>query len=628
MASIASALFSCLLLDLAPYLSAADKGRALRFRSGEGLSIPADTTGPQYAAYALLRSSFKKFRDEVDQAKTAAAAYQLFMDANNACGAWEPCESELGPYDEVVIGEFRMALWRFFNLEGYDLLDTQGILAGVDFGPGSAPGAVEKDFASKIGASRLTASSPYLIKLFEAWVDRHSARVDCELARYLLIGPPEVVHAVKIAAVPKTREVARLVKSEPLLNMLFQKGIQKVMEERLRQYYGIDFSTQPSFNAELARIGSIDGSYSTIDLKSASDYISVQMCREFLPPSIFRWLERTRSEMAYIPVDGEDHCVKLSMMATMGNAWCFPLQTIIFACAVEAAYKSIGLPFARKAQCWVRYKAEDASWEVLKEPGTWGVFGDDIVVRKEAYPTVIRLLKYLGGKPNLDKSFNEGNFRESCGSDWLNGYNVRGVYIKSLVTPQSRAVAYNRLSAWASRTGIKLGTTLSYLRQVCRSDRAPTVPVWENDDAGVKLPYVDCPGTQVLQDRESEVGPHCLLPVDGPLPYGLGKIERWRSWRNIPGSILYKAWRPVKEGYSVYDEDASGQDGRINPFGLYLAFLHGRVRGGFVSTRREDEEPTAYRVVKEVAPGWDYLPSWKAHEYGSMERWMRFGQPS
>lgn len=625
MALCSRALYNALLLDIAPYLSLEDKRRALRLNFGECLPIPPDARGRAYAGYALLRSVFKKFQDEVKLEATALPAYTNFIEANNACSEWEPSESNLGPYDEVLIGEFRKSVWNFFTRNGFDLLDVEGIMSKVDFGPGSSPGCTYNDFASKIGTSSLGASNPYLIRLFEAWVSHHPARVDCELARYLQRGAPEVIRSVLLTAVPKTTEIARLVKPEPPLNMFFQKGIQAVMEERLCEHFGIDLSTQPLFNAELARIGSLDGSYGTIDLKQASDYLSHRLCSRFIPQGSLRWLERTRSDLVTLPWCGREITIPLAMMATMGNAWCFPLQTVIFCCVVEAAYRSLGLPFDRIHRTWVRYDDQRHAWETQVEPGSWGVFGDDIVVRRDAYDTVIRLLTYLGFKPNLDKSFNEGRFRESCGSDWLDGFNVRGVYIKTLKTPQSRASAFNRLSAWSSRTGIKLPMTLLVLRAACKDDKAPVVPVWENEDAGVKLPFSLAPSAQVLEDREPAVGPHCKLPVDGPPRERQETIYGARAWVNTPDAVLYKAWQPVQEGYYASDEKGEGY-GNVNPFAVYLAFLSGRVRNGFVSYRTRDEF-TSYRVVKRVASCWDYMPDWKIREYGSLDAWKGALEP-
>lgn len=79
MAIYSRALFDALLLDLAPYLSPADKGRALRLKFGERLPVPPGTSGRSFAAYALLNSVFKKFEDEVDLELTAAPAYMAFI---------------------------------------------------------------------------------------------------------------------------------------------------------------------------------------------------------------------------------------------------------------------------------------------------------------------------------------------------------------------------------------------------------------------------------------------------------------------------------------------------------------------------------------------------------------------
>jgi hypothetical protein len=52
------------------------------------------------------------------------------------------------------------------------------------------------------------------------------------------------------------------------------------------------------------------------------------------------------------------------------------------------------------------------------------VYGDDIVVRKSIAREVITLLAKVGFKTNARKTFVEGPFRESCGSNWYKGEDV------------------------------------------------------------------------------------------------------------------------------------------------------------------------------------------------------------
>lgn len=200
----------------------------------------------------------------------------------------------------------------------------------------------------------------------------------------------------KISFVPKTAKTHRAIAVEPLLNGLIQKGADEVMRKRLLRV-GIDLSDQ-SKNQKLAREGSFDSddSYVTIDLSSASDSISIGLVRNVLPPDWFYFLNSIRSpgyELAGRSYTYHKFC-------SMGNGFCFPLETLLFAACCHA----VG----------------------CGKPGTdYSVYGDDIIVRKRYAGDVLRLLRALGFSPNANKTFITGPFRESCGSDWFGGVDVR-----------------------------------------------------------------------------------------------------------------------------------------------------------------------------------------------------------
>jgi hypothetical protein len=155
------------------------------------------------------------------------------------------------------------------------------------------------------------------------------------------------------------------------------------------------------------------------------------------------------------------------MISTMGNGFTFPLQTIIFASAVRAVYQMMGLDsFCPRTQ--------------------FGVFGDDIIVKKEAYAFLIRSLSKLGFKVNDDKSFNTGPFRESCGYDWYNGHFVRGVYIRSLETASDVYSAINRLNRWSALSGVRLSNTVKILLAKVKTLE---IPFSEAIDGGIQVPF-------------------------------------------------------------------------------------------------------------------------------------------
>lgn len=570
------------------------------------------------AAAALLRSAPKKFQGELKevvvhnsvsttrQKLADEAAFELFFAANDECSRWSLKLEHAGPYDEVILGELRSTLWDFFNPHGEPLLSLAAIERYADFGPGSAPGLKGRtSFAEKLGGSVLNASSPLIIDLYHQWVGSHRTRLDCEITRALLLGGPEVMEACSITPVPKNAKISRLVKPEPLLNMFFQKGIQHLMEQRLKTFFGIDLSEQDGINAELARIGSLGGGFCTIDLSSASDYIAHKLCAWMLPRSVLNWLNLFRSKYAVAGVGGDK--IELHMMATMGNAFCFPLQTIFFASVVAAVYKALGIPLRKSTNEPVYEFSRNGTGEVIsisrsKAPVNFGVFGDDIVVVDEAFDSVTRVLRLLGQHPNMEKSFGprDGCFRESCGSDWYAGVNIRGVYVKNLDTMQDFYVLINSLVSWSARTGIKLPLTVEWLLdQVKRVE----VPPWENPDAGIRLPLASVKTPDVLRAAKKP------------------DTEKWLRRPNYQGSYVYKAYCARARGNDVSSEVAAESNGYLNPSALLIAASRGVIRGGRVIERTE--KSPLYRLRWRVAPSWDHVPS--GDERKSFEQaWYKF----
>lgn len=576
---IMPALWSVLLDDLSDHFTGGLQGFVIDVDHRTCLE-PVGCSVQQFAAAALLRSIPKKFQGDIDKVSADNAAFALFSEFNARAASWTPDVSCLGPYDEVVLGEIKKTIWDFFNPSGFPLIDFASIEAYSDFGPGTSPGARECSFLDKIGHSELTASSKLVIDLFDQWLRASPARVDCEITRLLACGNPKIIRAVKITPVEKTAKISRLVKPEPLLNMFFQKGIQRLMENRLQEFFGIDLASQPSVNSELARLGSIDKRFCTLDLKSASDCISMNLCSYLLPRNLLTWLKVFRSEEA--DIGGE--IVPLHMMATMGNAFCFPLQTIIFACIVKGVYDALGIPFKRKSY-EVAFRTDPLTHEVVRLDSefklpNWGVFGDDIVVDWEAFDTIKRVLRFYGFVPNMEKSFGryDGGFRESCGADYLNGTNVRGVYVSRLDTDQDWYVLINNLTNWSARTGILLKRTLDFCLQFVQRCE---VPPWENPDSGIRMP-LDCVRTQSVY-RASR--PH-------------------KNGSHYQGSYLYKRWVPRDKSFDVSDEVAALANGYWNSSAIFQAALKGVLRGGRVSIRMWE---TPYRKRVGVAPCWDYM---------------------
>jgi hypothetical protein len=206
-----------------------------------------------------------------------------------------------------------------------------------------------------------------------------------------------VVTSNKLGFVLKTAKTHRSIAVEPLLNGYVQKGIDQVLRKKLLNV-GLDLSDQ-SLNQRLAREGSLNdsqGGFVTIDLRGASNSVALSPVKYLYPPDWFDLLDRTRSH--YLSWKGTER--RYNMLCSMGNGFCFPIETITFAAICFA--------------CGCGTPGKDFS-----------VYGDDIIVRQEFAPKVLEVLKHYGFDTNVEKTFLKGPFRESCGSDWFNGEDVR-----------------------------------------------------------------------------------------------------------------------------------------------------------------------------------------------------------
>jgi hypothetical protein len=107
----------------------------------------------------------------------------------------------------------------------------------------------------------------------------------------------------------------------------------------------------------------------------------------------------------------------------MGNGFTFELETIIFMAIARVAARVNGVGTDRVRS-----------------------YGDDIVCPKPALQTLLEGLSLCGFSVNSEKSFWDGPFRESCGSDFHNGVNIRPYsHKKELKDVKALYILHNRL---------------------------------------------------------------------------------------------------------------------------------------------------------------------------------------
>jgi len=489
--------------------------------------------------------------------ETKAKALSKFLAVNSDCEKWELEFSRFG--DDILVGEFCRLISEFWHLPSFTPLvesDREVLERGL-IGPGASIGSPGGDFYTKFFSSRLSSTKRVLYDEYRRYIRGFPEWSNAESIRLLQEGEPEYVDSNRLSFVPKNDDTSRSICTEPVLNMYFQLGLKEILQSRLRDLWGINLEVQQFKNRELARKGSIDGSFATIDLSSASDSISLRMLRRLFPRDFCARLERYRCPKSKLP-DGR--LVELHMISTMGNGSTFPLQTIIFSAVVLSAMRVDGLapifPFGR-------YE------------GNFGVNGDDIVVPSRIAAKVLRLLQLLGFTSNKDKTFVEGPFKESCGGDYYHGLPIRGVYIKRLQGPQDYYAVINQLNLFSTRTGLLLPKTVQWL---LKRVRFLPVPRWEKDDSGIRLPF--CVAKRYVRDTD------------------LGSI-RYFSWEPDPPPCI----SILPDGKLVVPD--SFKPRRFNLSGLIISLLQGSVNSHSISLI---PKRVRYRRKPQVALNWDHPP--------------------
>ncbi len=524
-----------------------------------------DQTVQNVASGRLLDSFFKKLKDDPDPLFEANALGK-FISINNRMKDFKiDLNTSL---DEMLFGSLSAFLTDFFDQamdSGRSWWTLNECFRHGRPGPGASIKAQGTDFYSKMFSSPLSTTDYGLFRHYAEATKTVPLWESAEFNRNSVWGHI-VVPGNRLSFVPKTRLIARTICTEPNLNMFYQLGLGSMIEAELRIRYNIRFSEQPDHNRRFAEQGSIDQSYCTIDLSSASDTINWELLKKLIrTKSVIGLIERLRSPRAEMP---NGALLDLHMVSTMGNGFTFPLQTLLFTGVVSVVMQSFGFKPSNTARL-----------------RNFGVFGDDIILPNFMFERATHFLQLLGFEVNRDKSFNKGAFRESCGSDFFNGRNVRGVYVRTLLTQQARYSLINRLNRWSAVHHIWLPRTVGYLR---RSVKLNFIPQYEQDDAGIQVPLFVA------------------------LPF----IHRDRNW-----SFVYLRYVPRMKYLRVGDEKVvvprRGKRRAFNYEGLRLTFLQGSLRDHRIGVRQDDLN---YVYKAGIAPTWDYIPIERYPNLGAGER--------
>ena len=271
-----------------------------------------------------------------------------------------------------------------------------------DWGPGASTLIKRRDaspvkkFQLEVGITR----DLYNLVPWEALVDAYPL-----WASHLpLAGFPAFQVGNKVVTVPKDSTANRVIAIEPGINLWFQKSVGDMIGRRLRRC-GVDLRYQ-SRNQKLAREGSKSNLLATVDLSSASDSISCAVVEELLPPRWFHLMDACRSHYG-------THNAQTRLwnkFSSMGNGFTFQLESLIFYAVASCCAEYLHIPI------------QDVS-----------AYGDDVILPSACYELFSEMMKFYGFLINEKKSFFNSPFRESCGSHFFSGVDVKPIYLKSSV---------------------------------------------------------------------------------------------------------------------------------------------------------------------------------------------------
>jgi hypothetical protein len=196
----------------------------------------------------------------------------------------------------------------------------------------------------------------------------------------------------RVTCVPKDFRGPRIICIEPKEFQFGQQGLMELLMEHSQRHSlmrkAVNFA-----NVSRSHKMCFNTYYATIDMKEASDLVSLQLVKELFPRWLYRLLVRYRTPLV--------NNTRSTCFATMGSALCFPVQTFVF-----------------WALCLGTMEVHRGAHRRHVTGGDLQVFGDDIIVPKWIAPRVCSVLTACGLMVNPNKTCINSEVREACG-EWV-----------------------------------------------------------------------------------------------------------------------------------------------------------------------------------------------------------------
>lgn len=545
-----------------------------------------------------LHALFKKLPPEEGGNVTARAAYKTFLKYESHCATynyhnWKAAVAlnNAHPYYSGFLTEIRADIEKL--LGSTPKIDC--IYDCARHGPGTAVGhrspAVTTFFKwSKWPYTVSPAAVPYAREAIERdprWIGalQDSYRRVNEIPMWAPLCEATFWESVfqltdycNYGTVPKTAETDRSIGIEPTLNVYLQLGVDGVIRRKLKHRWGIDLNSQAK-NQWLATKSSITNDDATIDLKGASDCVAMQAAYILLPVAWFDLLNDLRSKNirvreSYTGGVG-DETYPLHKLSAMGNGFTFVVETVIFTALARYAMRK------------------------LKMTGNLSVYGDDIILPRQAAPLLIDLLERFGFMVNEDKSFITGPFRESCGVDCLMGINIRPLFLKTRVSDVTHIwYIHNSLLELQDRLPefweVSFETTIGWLKQFIPSCFRKVV-----GPPGKSLDTY-CFSRRTRYDRNGLQKHLALVPI---APHYNDRAPEW-FFRKLMSNLLGSKFSAQERLEKFYIDRLLGIDCDIQS---------GWKTGGHVSEVAKKHDPSCFDVTLRDVVKWNLttVKSWK-----------------
>jgi hypothetical protein len=536
----------------------------------EKMTSAAETQAVSYLNLAALRQLSALFQKNKDRAGTDAnsrkkAAILKFYASERKCRRTNKrlayYSTHMGRMPDGVQSVVHSARKIIYEILGeLSHINLVKVIDGSGFGPGATFSSTTSEHSNlyyKIGGPHaVTADAlPYLKVWLHYW-DAWKGTLISENSTY------EVVEGNRITTVPKTAVIDRTIAIEPSLNVFMQKGVDTYLKKRLRRF-GVTLDNQER-NHTPARDGSQRPNYSaTVDLSSASDCVSIGVMRLLFPTDWLELLNSLRSPAYLIPSEGNTFA-QYEKFSSMGNAFTFPIETIIFYAVSKACTIYAG-----------------GNLEPLR------VYGDDIIIDPRAYCMLTECLEFLGFSVNLDKSFVFGNFRETCGADFYSGVDLRPVYVRNIpINDQEVYNLFNRL-IW-NRVGFRFHNLCEYL--------------WSCVDKPLYGPPSLPPGKEYWRWKAGK-----SVHYDH---YFHAPSDALKRFKRYDPDLQCEVWRIEVLRYVPKKLDISNFNLQV----LYMTFLLMGRSNGVINSNRHFRRTTRYETISYWPP-----PPWCPYLYDSVE---------